>query len=82
MENEVNDRFGVASGAQKKAIYATLQALVAHAMTTDPTFSDRLVASVEDYLTPLSDAEQDQDFAARVRANIHHIVGSPGSEAV
>lgn len=54
MENEVHDKFGVASGAQKKAIYATLQALVAHAMTSDPTFSDRLIASVEDYLAPLS----------------------------
>jgi len=76
MENQANDKFGVASGAQNKAVHAALQALIAHAMASDPTFSNRLVASVENYLAPLSDAEQDQEFAAQVRANIHYLVGS------
>jgi|GEM_PF-4940716 len=33
MENKANDKFGVSSGAKKRAVYATLQALVTHVMT-------------------------------------------------
>jgi|GEM_PF-4550107 len=39
-----------------------------------------MIASVEDDLAPLSDAERDQDFAAQVRANIDYLVGSSGSQ--
>ena len=79
MENELNDRFDVASGARKKAVDAVLQALIAHAMASDPGLGDRLVASVENYLAPLSDGEPDREFAAQVRANIHHFLGSGNS---
>lgn len=74
------DIFDVAAGAQKLALRTAIQALIEHASATDPDLRNRIVASVEAYITKLDpQSDLERDFAERATAHVAALVRPPAS---
>ena len=75
LKEDKPDRFEVAAGAQKLVFKTVIQALVEHASASDPGLRDRIIATIEAYITTLGpQSELQQDFAERARASVMALV--------
>jgi len=75
MKDDKPDTFDVAAGAQKLALRTVIRALVDHASASDPDLRDRIIATIDAYMTRLEpQSELEHDFAERAIASVMALV--------